>query len=356
MSDGLYLHAAGMVTSVGHTLEDAFTSIHAGIARFRETHLVGLEGRRLLASPVMPVSRDHVGLARALALARPALRECLAGRRDPPPPGRTALLLCTSRREAQPAWDGLGGALAAELDSLGVDVPEALRFQVERGHAGGMIALSRARELLDAALADECLLAGVDSQCEPDVLQVLDLVGWTKSSRARSGYIPGEAAVVLCLRAHGPGARIAGWSFAEERAPLEGRPSTGSALTAAAAHAIDQWGGAPRALAHVYADLNGERGRAKEWAMTASRTLWGEGVQPELVHPADCVGDLGAAAMPLLTALAARRLSTLRNARERSATAAQQADAELGAASLVLASSSTALRGAAVVLGARERE
>ena len=43
-------------------------------------------------------------------------------------------------------------------------------------------------------------------------------------------------------------------------------------------------------------DLNGERYRANEWGHALSRSF-GASVPPELVwHPADCLGDCGAAA------------------------------------------------------------
>src|SRR5206468_12400485 len=58
----------------------------------------------------------------------------------------------------------------------------------------------------------------------------------------------------------------------------------------------------------VVADLNGEVYRAREFGTTAARVLSAVG-QWSLWHPADCVGDTGAAAFTLSACLGVRALA-----------------------------------------------
>jgi 3-oxoacyl-[acyl-carrier-protein] synthase-1 len=55
----------------------------------------------------------------------------------------------------------------------------------------------------------------------------------------------------------------------------------------------------------VLCDLNGESYRATEWSYAMARTFRDGQAVPPLVHPADCLGDVGAATGGVLLALAA---------------------------------------------------
>ena len=84
----------------------------------------------------------------------------------------------------------------------------------------------------------------------------------------------------------------------------------------------------------VYGDLNGESYRAREWGLASTRLAFPD--TSELIHPADCLGDVGPRWEPCFLGFAAMSL----------------ADASPAAPPvLVLAGSETGER-AAVVLGA----
>ena len=62
-------------------------------------------------------------------------------------------------------------------------------------------------------------------------------------------------------------------------------------------------------VATIFAGLNGESFDAKLWGVAALRHKEWFSPQAQVLHPADCWGDAGAAAGPLLTVLAATALS-----------------------------------------------
>jgi len=49
----------------------------------------------------------------------------------------------------------------------------------------------------------------------------------------------------------------------------------------------------------IVCDLNGEPARMKEWGYTMVRLGAKLGAEPIVIHPADCLGDLGAASGPV---------------------------------------------------------
>jgi 3-oxoacyl-[acyl-carrier-protein] synthase-1 len=100
-------------------------------------------------------------------------------------------------------------------------------------------------------------------------------------------------------------------------------------MAAAVGQAIGSWGGDPTTIGAVAIDLNGEADRAREWCATATQTIYRRHATPVLLHPADRLGDIGAASVPLLIGLVV--------------------SAQTPGPALIVASSRDGLRGAAVV-------
>jgi 3-oxoacyl-[acyl-carrier-protein] synthase-1 len=348
MSRALRIAGMGMVSAIGLTANETCTSIESGVRRFRETPILGLSGHPLIASLVVPVSAELTLAERASLLLEPALAECIAQAKMQRR-ARTALLLCTPPQrlpplpepfasvfgEAGAAWGDLPELVTQRIhDAHGLRVQTTALF--DGGHAAGIEALGRAAELLASDEVDQCLLGGVDSAGARGILERLDLLGESKSARVPTGLIPGEASAFLCLvRAHEgpreqPCVHVASAWHTREASP---ETASGDALTVAMAGALAAWGGDPRAVRLLLADLNGDRGRARESAFATLRTLFRAGALPEIAHPADRLGDIGASSAPLLLGLAARRLESL----------------ALGSAAMVTCASSSPLRAAAVL-------
>lgn len=317
MRTDLSVAGVGMSTSIGTTARETLAALLAGRRNATALSLVDLRGDRVVGCFALPVSPELCGLQRALALVRPALEECLseAGGSS----GPTALFLCTpvtwgGFAEAfvpvlgplPEPWPALVDVLVDDLRGCGIGVPVGMRVLLPHGHAAGALALRRACELFERGEAAQALIVGVDAHGDRATLERLDLLGVLRSRRSPGGFVPGEAAVVLCIRPAldppaGPGL-VQGLGLAHEAEV----PSAARALTGAIRDAMTEWSGTPAAVGMVAIDLNGERARAREWTFAAMRTLHREGAVPVLIHPADRLGDVGAATLPLLLGVLSR--------------------------------------------------
>jgi 3-oxoacyl-[acyl-carrier-protein] synthase-1 len=312
----------GMFTPVGSDAVQSASSVRAGINRFAGWPHFGLTfgDDTLVASCTRPDLRDGPWNDKVLDLLTPVVAEALfaANRLDGGRPGaagasRTSLFVATPYpdRPATPdeALDNVAEDLREQLgETFGFGAIEVVSLD----HAGGLAALARAVDALNSREADVCVVAGVDSLLHAEVLHILLEQRRLKTPVNSAGLIPGEGAAALVLeRTDRPRrrvpvlARLA--SVALEREPTELRPADGlraealSRAIQAALASID-----PATIHRVVVDLNGERWRAREWAMAETRCLSELPDGWQLWHPADCWGDIGAASGVAHVALAAR--------------------------------------------------
>ncbi|WP_437655266.1 hypothetical protein [Sorangium sp. So ce1182] len=349
MSGCLFMCGVGLVTPVGHTAEDTYWSTLTGIRRFRRGPVVGFDGHPLRVSPVLPISPACVGIERRHTLLSPALVEAVGSARRATGAllSRAGLVLCpgfddrtffprgvtrlvlpmitaalgqpvdNARIDASPegwhAQDLLARAIETLRTHARLEVPEEWCAIVLGEHSSGIAALDRAAEILRARGADWCIVAAVDSACEAGRLEALAAAGRIQSQRVRAAPIPGEAAAVMCLRRDPPRAgaaaahKISRWAHGREDDNDD--PALGATWSEVIEVALSGAEGETRPLAFTMVDLNGELARAQAWSFAEHRTLGRRGLTPEVVHPADTVGDVLAATGPMLLALAGRRLS-----------------------------------------------
>ena len=273
----------GLATAVGSSALASVAALRAGVARFREVPGVEVPNRGLTANEPVVAARSplHVdGLAPA-EVARALLRVAQAD---------------AGRRAGPDAWDPL---------PVQISPGEGLN---RSGILDRLFALAEHTERAQTAVG----LSVSDSLTAAGTLMHYAEAGRLKGSVAPSGFVPGEAAVALVLQRE-PDARAAdrtplavveGWGRGHEAVPLGGSlPSHAIGLTDAITSALDGLPpGGPPGL--VVADLNGERGRALEWALAAPRALpYWEGRLP-LWTPADGAGECGRATGALLVACA----------------------------------------------------
>jgi 3-oxoacyl-[acyl-carrier-protein] synthase-1 len=95
------------------------------------------------------------------------------------------------------------------------------------------------------------------------------------------------------------------------------------------------WGGQAATIDTVAIDLNGQRERSKEWCFAAMRTAYRARTAPVLLHPADRLGDVGAATTPLLVGL----LASHRARRGAALAVASSTDGLRGAVTMEMAAS-----------------
>ena len=176
-----------------------------------------------------------------------------------------------------------------------------------KGHAGALALYASAWRQLAEGQIKYALLAGVDSYLFAHWLEWLDHDYRIKSDRNPDGFIPGEGAAFVLLEPAGQAeknprrtlARVANVKGAQ-CPPNELGHNTGTVLSRLLTDMLDSASEAPI----IVCDLNGEPARMKEWGYTVVRLGAKLGAAPVIIHPADCLGDLGAASGPVHIGLA----------------------------------------------------
>lgn len=194
-------------------------------------------------------------------------------------------------------------------------VPDLIGTQT--GGVGPFALLERARDKIAAGELDVCVIAAADSYLLPERLEHYDEAWRLKTSRNPSGFVPGEAGGVLVVeraaraaaRSDRPRLRIAGCGRKREPNPIEGTKSSTGIGLATAIRAACAEAGASTPIRWVLSDLDGERYKAFEWGIALPRL--GAVLDPGLVHwhPADCIGNVGAAAVAVHLACVAAAFS-----------------------------------------------
>ncbi len=307
--------ASGMVTSVGLNAASSCAAIRCAIDNFSETRFMDKGGEWIMGAQV-PLAQPWRGLPKLVHMVVPAIKECLA-HAGSVRPDQIPLLLCVAEKERPGRLEGLDNQLFSDvLAELGMQFHPHSGV-IAKGRVGGAIALGAARQLIYEERVPLCIIAGVDSLLVAGTLATYEEKSRLLTSKNSNGFIPGEAAAAILVgppstaNCQLPGQlQCLGIGTGEEKATINSEePLRGDGLVQAfkAAFADAQQG-----FEHVdyrLTDANGEQYLGKEAALAMTRLMR---VRKELFHiwhPADCIGETGASAMPCAVgvALAAAR-------------------------------------------------
>ena len=299
----------GACTAVGQDVASSAAAVRAGVSGFAQhrfvTDRVG-EPVRVAAAPWL--APDWPVVRRMEALLCAAIDEALDAVRLK----QVRLALAVGLPEARPGLPPLGPWLRATL---------AGRYQrvfmqtegFEQGHAASLTALQAAVDGLRRGVADAWVVAGVDSYLCPATLAWLERCDQLQGAGPHNnawGFVPGEAAAALLI-------------VCTDLAPTLGRPSlarllavasgpedariktrtvcTGKGLTQVLRATLPKDG---ERVTDLYNDMNGEPYRADEFGFALARTSAAFASPADVVTPADCTGDVGAASSALHIVLA----------------------------------------------------
>ena len=310
------------MTAAGLTAAETCASVRAGTMRVMETGLCDkrfepftLATVREDALPPVTNALDTEGLTarerRLLRLATMPLRECLA------PVARSGigpLSLCLALPEGETTKPFNRPQFLQHL-SLQVEgaIDPRRSDATHVGRAGGVVAVGQGVLAIQQGLSEFVVAGGIDSFRDLYVLATLDSEARVKSKANLDGFIPGEGAAFLLLasaaaaaaRGLTPLARVspvavgfeAGHLYADEPYRGDGLATTFALLAAT--------GALTPAAGEVYSSMNGESHWAKEWGVSYLRNRDAFLPVYRMHHPADSLGDTGAAAGPLMVGLAA---------------------------------------------------
>ena len=334
--------AAGeAITSLGETAAETSLFLRAGIENVGASDFIDAQGQRvqLCACPALPP--DLPGPARLLALAAHAIRALQARLpADADACESPAMVLCLPERMAA-GGDGLAlnEAGSAFVASLRAHLPRNWRdVRIEAlpcGRAAGAAAMQRALQLLDAH--EVVLWGGVDTLLDWAVLEALERDQRLMSADNIDAVRPGEAAAFLALVRPGGGQAsvLAAGGGREPRILGAEAPCVSAGFTEALDVAVAPLRAAGRRCRSWLLDATHEASATREVQNVIGRFGDVIGVDSELRMPLKELGDVGAAAMPLLAVLA---LQAWRQgvARDRCALVTGSSDAGLRGALLLV--------------------
>lgn len=316
INERVVITGVGMVTPVGHDSIMAPASINAGISRFNEIpDFVTKKGAASVGSFAYGITDDRSGSDRLLSMAIPAAQEALFMAEEfyddlNIPEGVLFLSLSPKERPTYEEFDQDDTRDLLELAEI-----EAISSVeiIKEGHSGGVIALSKSIFLLRQKKAKVCIVGGVDSLVEYPTLAWLEENRRLKTDDRPYGFIPGESAAFLVLELESTAmqrgapilAQIINTGYAIEEANMfSDKPLYGLGLPESINTTLINSNLSSDQINGMICDLNGEYYRMKEWSLAQSRIFDGSTPVPQLWHPAEYIGDVGASSVIVFTALA----------------------------------------------------
>ena len=313
----------GTVTPVGLYTAAAEAAIGAGLTQARRATFINMDGERQdmhlvdgdYLAPLCP-EISSVGLTgphvRMLRLAGPALAEAIATTSEPPP-------LFLALPELLPdTRDPIAPTFVQDLAIQARVKLDAKRSAIYREGAGFLFALRDALHFLANGHGSQVVVGGVDSFLDAVRLNILDAESRLYGShpRSRLGFQPGEGAGFILLRGESksgqrPGgahalARLIGVGLGKEKGHRYSKePYRGDGLAEAFAELFEPLPPDLPKVRCVYCGFNGENMPAKEWGVSRLRNSERFIDDTQIEHPADCIGDAGAALGAIMLGLAA---------------------------------------------------
>lgn len=301
----LAIVATGLVTSVGLSTAAACAAMRAGVSNASETHFVDSWGEWIVGHSVS-LSEPWQNRIKLGKMAAMAIDECLA---EVPRQKWSSipLLLCVAEQERPGRREGLDDQLfqevAEELETGFASESAILPW----GRVSIGIALAHARRLIHEADTSSVLIAATDSLLSWPTLEAYEKADRLLTGDNSDGFMPGEAAGAL-LVARPSGKRellCTGIGFGQEKARIDlDRPLRADGLTQAIKNALADAGRQIHQMDFRVSDLSGEQYYFKEAALALSRTLRQRKEEFDLWHPAEGIGESGAAIGPIIVSVA----------------------------------------------------
>jgi 3-oxoacyl-[acyl-carrier-protein] synthase I len=289
--------STGLVTSVGLSAPAACAAIRAKMTNPTETRFNDSQGQPIMAHQV-PLGRPWRGRTKLVKMAAMAIEECLAvvPREQWP---SMPLVLCVAERDRPGRLEGLDDELFADIQhELQTEfAPQSLI--VPHGRVSVGAALKHAREMLARARAPLVLVAGTDSLLSWPTLRAYESGERLLTEANSNGFMPGEGAGAVLV---GPAGRsgqltLTGIGFAMEAATiLTEDPLRGDGLTRAIQNGVLEAGCELDDIDFRISDVAGEQYYFKEAALALGRALKRRRESFDMWHPAECIGETGAAA------------------------------------------------------------
>ncbi|MDM8542944.1 beta-ketoacyl synthase N-terminal-like domain-containing protein [Desulfococcaceae bacterium HSG9] len=304
----------GACTAIGVNAPMSAASVRAGISRISEhPYMIDKTGEPMIIAMASYLPEDIEYIERIVELGLSAVNEALSPLNELKINGEIPLIV-----GLPPKRPGVVDSVELEItDKIGGN--EKFGFSeietIPCGHSAGLIAVEKGCRKIAKGEAEFCLAGGADSYMSPMLLEFLDFEEQLHSEANKYGFTPGEAASFCLLASEKTAekynldvrAKIMSVANAKEENLIKtDTVCVGEGLTKTIKNVLNPIADTGKKINQTVCDLNGERYRTDEYGFTLSRT--GEFfVKPDdIITPADCWGDTGAASGPLFISLAVR--------------------------------------------------
>lgn len=296
----------GARTPIGLDARQTGFLLRAGLPAMGGAPLADAAGEAISMAFLPTIDPRLVGPERLAALARPAFEEAAAP-------------VCDANVEVHVTLDeGYPDALIARtiLEAMVKRAVPAAKVTIEpHGEAALGALIPGAIRSLEARKIDAAILGGVHSDYDPEAIAALEASGRLFSRENLDARIPGEAAAFVVLmreqdaarRGLAPLARLIGVGTGTERARPDNDDPAYEALglTAAVHKATQPLAKAGQTAGWMLTDLTSEMRRMHEWESVWVRAQKVLGRPYIIESPAQRIGYLGAAALPLMVVITA---------------------------------------------------
>lgn len=322
--DAVVITGMGLVTSIGHHAPQTVTSIRAGITRFVEVPQYEPIVRDpavyfsepLIATPATYITDGLAGIERLFALSVPALQEALTDAKLKDSDLKdTMLFVAGGQRPDIKAGSRLATVFVPRLASRVSKVSFRRFVYFPNGTAGFLLALQQGMDLLKQGACTHCVIGGVDSWLDLETLSWLDNLRRLKSETNVDAFVPGEAAafVVVELQSYALQRGVEAYAqcgeviVAEEKHTIWAETvCTAEALSHCLKYVVNDLVKRGKSQDAILCDLNGESYRSTEWGYATTKVFRDNCPAPTImIHPSDCLGDVGAAIGGILVSLVA---------------------------------------------------
>jgi 3-oxoacyl-[acyl-carrier-protein] synthase-1 len=294
---GMSIRQAGLVTSVGQTAASTCAAIRAKVSNPSETRYAHRDGDWIMAHQVA-LPAPLAGVQRLAQMAAMAAQSSLSA----VPHERWAdipMLLCVAEPSRPGRMAGLEAQLVPELCQLLKTRFAPSSSVVAHGRVSVVAAMAQAHKLIFERHASQVLIVAVDSLLTWPCLSDYMAQGRLLGPHNTNGFMPGEAAGAVLVSAADASSDLActGMGFGLEPAHIDsGELLRGEGLAQAIKAGLAQAGLGLHELAFRVTDLSGEQYYFKEATLALLRTMRQRRETFDLWHPAECIGEVGAAA------------------------------------------------------------
>ncbi|MCG8035730.1 MAG: hypothetical protein JAZ19_01715 [Candidatus Thiodiazotropha taylori] len=294
----LAITATGAVTGVGLSAAATCAAIRCAIDNFQETGFMDRGGETILGCEV-PLEKPWRGKTKLIKMAAAAINEIIQAKSEVNL-ADTPLLLCLAEHSRPGRLIDNDAQFFLDLQQeMGVEFNDQ-SLVIAAGHVSVAVAFKHAREMISQQGVKQVLVAASDTMLVAKSLAHYEAEQRLLTSENSNGFLPGEAGAALLIEPaqnHANGVlKCEGLGFAVESAHVESEePLRAEGLTAAIKASLSDAGCEMGDLDFRITDISGEQYYFKEASLAQSRTLRSRKEKFDIWHPADCIGEVGAA-------------------------------------------------------------